>query len=583
MHSNFATFSNGAVLEPQARRTQWTAPLAVAMGSAVGAALFVMVASGPQQAAYTAQSTTTATPPTLMRTGYSSRPDTRALPPSTYAARAPALAAASDADDRAPVPQGAPAGTQPHVLWSWVLLLGVPLAWALYGLRRGLLGASPTPVSLHAVAVNAETEEEFDARKFRRSLNKTGRYSRKLQKLPESVEQMEEDGVGYSRTGLVAQMRTGDFKFAVGDVTVELAEAYGFCWGVERAVQMAYEARKTFPDSKIHVTNEIIHNPTVNNRLLEMDMSIMETTTDAKSFAGLGEGDVAVLPAFGASVQEMQALNDKKVQIVDTTCPWVSKVWNAVGSQKDADHTSIVHGKWAHEETVATVSFAGKYLVVKDMEQAEYLANYILNGGDKDEFLKYYGAEAMSAGFDPEAMLDKIGLANQTTMLKGETVAIGKLLESTMMQKFGPQNLNEHYMVMDTICDATQERQDAMYKMMETASEYDLMLVVGGFNSSNTSHLQEICEHNKVKSFWIDSADRIDVDTNTILHKMSWGELVETKEWIPAGPLKVGVTSGASTPDKAIEDVLDKLFKIKDPNFKGIDPKECAPMVSPTH
>ena len=150
-----------------------------------------------------------------IRTGYSSRPDTRALPPSTYAARAPALAAASDADDRAPVPQGAPAGTQPHVLWSWVLLLGVPLAWALYGLRRGLLGASPTPVSLHAVAVNAETEEEFDARKFRRSLNKTGRYSRKLQKLPESVEQMEEDGVGYSRTGLVAQMRTGDFKFAV--------------------------------------------------------------------------------------------------------------------------------------------------------------------------------------------------------------------------------------------------------------------------------------------------------------------------------------------------------------------------------
>ena len=132
-------------------------------------------------------------------------------------------------------------------------------------------------------------------------------------------------------------------------MTVELAEAYGFCWGVERAVQMAYEARKTFPDSKIHVTNEIIHNPTVNNRLLEMDMSIMETTTDAKSFAGLGEGDVAVLPAFGASVQEMQALNDKKVQIVDTTCPWVSKVWNAVGSQKDADHTSIVHGKWAHE------------------------------------------------------------------------------------------------------------------------------------------------------------------------------------------------------------------------------------------
>eukprot|EP00667_Euglena_gracilis_P026456 EG_transcript_31888 len=189
----------------------------------------------------------------------------------------------------------------------------------------------------------------------------------------------------------------------------------------------------------------------------------------------------------------------------------------------------------------------------------------------------------MSKGFDPETMLTKIGLANQTTMLKGETVAIGKLLESTMMQKYGPQVLNEHYMVMDTICDATQERQDAMYKMLDGKEKYDLVLVVGGFNSSNTSHLQEICEHKGVKGYWIDSADRIDVATNTIRHKMSWGELVETKDWLPAGKLRIGVTSGASTPDKAIENVLDKVFLIKDPAFKGIDPQECAAFVTPEH
>lgn len=266
------------------------------------------------------------------------------------------------------------------------------------------------------------------------------------------------------------------------------------------------------------------------------------------------------------------------MDLVDTTCPWVSKVWNAVDRQARQTFTSIIHGKWNHEETVATASFATDYVIVKDMKEAQYVCDYILAGGDRTEFLTKF-ENAVSAGFDPDTMLDRVGLANQTTMLKSETTGIGKLLEKTMMKKYGPAELANHYMVMDTICDATQERQDAMEKitaLQDTPDKLDMIIVVGGFNSSNTSHLQEIAEHKNIPSFWVDSADRIDVGANKILHKMSWGELVEKEGWLPKGKLVVGVTSGASTPDRAVEDVLDRVFKISDPSFEGIAPKEVA-------
>jgi 4-hydroxy-3-methylbut-2-enyl diphosphate reductase len=437
----------------------------------------------------------------------------------------------------------------------------------------------------HASSAAEETkEEDFDARAFRRSLNQTGRYTRKPTNDAESLELMEEHGVGYSSSGLVAQMKEQGNVWKQGDVTVRLAEAYGYCWGVERAVQMAYEARKAYPGKRLHITNEIIHNPKVNQRLAEMDIEFIEATpadtdgVESKDFGNVREGDVVILPAFGASVQEMKLLNDKKVQIVDTTCPWVSKVWNAVDNQARKGHTSIIHGKWAHEETVATASFAGTYLIVKDMKETQYVCDYIMQGGSKDEFMAKF-RNAMSDGFDPEKDLIRVGMANQTTMLKGETEAIGKLLESTMMKKYGPANLNEHFMIMDTICDATQERQDAVYDMTghqddpEDEQRLDMMIVVGGFNSSNTSHLQEIGEMKNIPSFWVDSGARIDVEKNTITHKLAHGELVETPCWLPDGPITIGVTSGASTPDRAIEDVLDRVFKIRDPSFTGIAPK----------
>jgi len=417
--------------------------------------------------------------------------------------------------------------------------------------------------------------EKLNGRKFRRSLNSTGRYVRQPLNDPDSISQMEEHGVGYSRTGLVALMRAQNHVWKQGDVTIYLAESFGYCWGVERAVQMAYETVKAYPGKSLHITNEIIHNPTVNQRMRDMGYSFIETVEGKKDFSAVQKGDVVVLPAFGATVQEMKLLNDREVQIIDTTCPWVSKVWNAVDNQARKAHTSIIHGKWQHEETIATASFAGDYVVVKNIEQAQYVCDYILQGGDRNEFLEKF-KNAVSASFDPDTMLVRIGLANQTTMLKGETQQIGKMLEKTMMQKYGPESLSDHFMVLDTICDATQERQDAMYKLTgkENVDKLDMFIIVGGFNSSNTSHLQEIAENAGIPSFWVDSAARVDVENNKVTWKNFQCELKETSNWIPKDgrPLSIGISSGASTPDAAVENVLNQVFRIRDPDFSGIAP-----------
>jgi 4-hydroxy-3-methylbut-2-en-1-yl diphosphate reductase len=397
----------------------------------------------------------------------------------------------------------------------------------------------------------------MDTKAFKRSLHSSSQYHRKGFGHEEQVTEMLRFEY---QSGLIQEIRANGYKLQRGEITILLAEAFGFCWGVERAVALAYETRQHFPSERIWITNEIIHNPSVNQNLREMQVEFVPVTADGqKDFSVIASEDVVILPAFGASVQEMQLLNDKGCKIMDTTCPWVSKVWNSVEKHKKGSYTSIIHGKYAHEETVATSSYAATYLIVLDLKEAEYVANYILNGGDKAEFIEKF-RNAYSEGFDPDRDLERVGIANQTTMLKGETEQIGKLFEHTMIRKYGPQHINEHFLSFNTICDATQERQDAMYKIMDESM--DLMVVIGGYNSSNTTHLQEIAIDRQIPSFHIDSAERIGPG-NRVEHKPLHHDLEMQENWLPAGPIVVGVTSGASTPDKVVEEVLDKLFAIK--------------------
>ncbi|MBW4657579.1 MAG: 4-hydroxy-3-methylbut-2-enyl diphosphate reductase [Drouetiella hepatica Uher 2000/2452] len=396
----------------------------------------------------------------------------------------------------------------------------------------------------------------MDTKAFKRSLNSSELYHRKgFGHEAEVFGQMQSE----YQSDLIQQIRDNHYTLQQGNVTIRLAEAFGFCWGVERAVAMAYETRQHFPTDRIWITNEIIHNPSVNQRLREMEVGFITVEAGKKDFGAVAEGDVVILPAFGASVQEMQLLNDKGCTIVDTTCPWVSKVWNTVEKHKKVSHTSIIHGKYNHEETIATSSFAGTYLIVLNLAEAQYVADYILQGGSRDEFMAKF-SRAHSEGFDPDRDLQRVGIANQTTMLKGETEQIGKLFEHTMMRKYGPDQLNQHFLSFNTICDATQERQDAMFQLVD--EKLDLMMVIGGYNSSNTTHLQEIAIERGIPSYHIDSADRI-LSSNRLEHKPLHRDLEIQENWLPPGEIVVGITSGASTPDKVVAQVIEQIFALK--------------------
>ncbi|BAY65534.1 hypothetical protein NIES22_56400 [Calothrix brevissima NIES-22] len=396
----------------------------------------------------------------------------------------------------------------------------------------------------------------MDTKAFKRSLQHSQNYNRKgFGHQAEVATQLQSE----YQSSLIQEIRDRNYRLEQGEVTILLAQAFGFCWGVERAVAMAYETRQHFPKEQIWITNEIIHNPSVNQRMQEMEVKFIPVNAGQKDFSVVGNEDVVILPAFGASVQEMQILHEKGCKIVDTTCPWVSKVWNTVEKHKKIDYTSIIHGKYKHEETVATSSFAGKYLIVLNMREAEYVSNYILHGGDRQEFLQKF-AKACSPGFDPDIDLQRVGIANQTTMLKGETEQIGRLLERTMMQKYGPAEITQHFQSFNTICDATQERQDAMLDLVE--QNLDLIIVIGGFNSSNTTQLQQIAFEKRIPSYHIDSVERIK-SAKSIEHRQLTGDIVIADNWLPEGKINVGITSGASTPDKVVEDVITRIFALK--------------------
>jgi len=405
-----------------------------------------------------------------------------------------------------------------------------------------------------------------DTHAFKRSLHHSERYNRRGFGLGEEVAGSLQTAY---QSDLIASLRTHGHELREGRLTVRLAEAFGFCWGVERAVAMAYETRRHYPTERIWITNEIIHNPSVNDHLREMDVLFIPVDNGVKDFSEVATGDVVILPAFGATVQEMQLLSERGCHIVDTTCPWVSKVWNTVEKHKKQAFTSIIHGKVKHEETLATSSFAGTYLVVLDLAEAQMVSDYILASGAaaddpaeraaaRKAFMARF-AKASSPGFDPDRDLNRLGVANQTTMLKSETEEIGRMFERTMLQRFGPIQINEHFLAFNTICDATQERQDAMFALVD--EPLDLMVVIGGYNSSNTTHLQEIAVSRGIHSFHIDTPERIGPG-NRIEHKPLGGDLEVLDPFLPEGPIRVGITSGASTPDRVVEDVIQRLIAL---------------------
>ena len=365
--------------------------------------------------------------------------------------------------------------------------------------------------------------------------------------------------VGDYHSALVEKIKEEGHTYRVGDLTIRLAQEFGFCYGVDKAVDYAYETRRKFPDKDIYLTSEIIHNPRVNNRLKEMGITFL----DAKSYDAVTPDSVILIPAFGVPVKDLETLKAKRCILVDTTCGSVIHVWKRVERYAQDGYTAIVHGKFDHEETRATSSRAtqfpgGKFLVLFNLEEAKEVCDYILQGDSKEAFLKKFGRVA-SPGFDPDKDLERVGCANQTTMLSSESIAVAKLFSETMAKKYGEAALLDHFRSFDTICSATQERQDAVIQLLE--EEVDVMIVIGGFNSSNTAHLCEISVL-KTAAYHIEDAPCI-LSREEIRHKPAGKkELLVTRNWAKKGPLKVGVTSGASTPDRLMGEVIERLIEV---------------------
>jgi 4-hydroxy-3-methylbut-2-en-1-yl diphosphate reductase len=363
------------------------------------------------------------------------------------------------------------------------------------------------------------------------------------------------------RSEVVDRIRANGNVFEAGGLTLRIAEEFGFCYGVDRAVDYAFQTREKFPDRRIYITGDMIHNPSMNDRLREMGIEFLSEGFNGRpdeKFDTLGTEDVVLLPAFGAPVDWVNKLRERECIVVDTTCGSVLSVWKRVARYANKDFTSIIHGKYYHEETKATASQTlkdggnGKYLIVRNLEETGHVVDFILGKMSAKELRENLG-HGMSPGFDPETDLKRVGVANQTTMLMSETMAVGEELRKAMVERYGEENLAEHFELFDTICSATQDRQDALFELLE--HPLDVVIIVGGYNSSNTNNLAIIAKERVPRSYHIASGDCI--DGNVIRHKppgtpLDPREEVEEEGWLPEGPVRIGLTAGASTPNSQI-------------------------------
>ena len=365
-------------------------------------------------------------------------------------------------------------------------------------------------------------------------------------------------------SALVDEVRAGGYRYVSGRLTLFLAREFGFCYGVDRAVDYAYQARRRFPGQRVYLTGEIIHNPHVNDRLRESGIRFLSDPGEEPG--SLGPDDVVILPAFGVTVSEMARLTDQGCTLVDTTCGSVLNVWKNVVRYAQDGFTAVIHGKVHHEETQATASQAlkypqGRYLVVLDREEAAIVCEYIRSGGDPGAFLARFGA-ACSPGFDPDRDLVRVGCANQTTMLMTESLAIGEMFREAITARYGAEAAASHFRAFDTICSATQERQDAVIALL-TEEPLDLMLVIGGYNSSNTCNLARICAE-RVRTFHVAEPACL-VSREELRHRPIGAPSTAasreqlSRNWLPAGPLRVGLTAGASTPNNIVGQVIKRL------------------------
>ncbi len=378
------------------------------------------------------------------------------------------------------------------------------------------------------------------------------------------MEAVQAQVLSHYRSALVEQIRANGGVLSAGDLTIKLAKEFGFCYGVERAIDLAYAARKSFPaDKPIFLVGEIIHNPEVNDQIRDLGIKTISNKPTDEEMNQLRCGDVVIIPAFGTEVTTRRQLEEKGCVLVDTTCGDVMSVWKRVRQYSKEAITSIIHGKAKHEETKATTSQAtaygtGHYLVVFTLAETDYVCSYILSGGDKQEFLEKFNG-AYSAGFDPDLHLVAVGVANQTTMLRGETEQVQRRLKATMLTKYGEAELDRHFRFFDTICGATQDRQDALQKLL--TQPLNLLLVIGGYNSSNTSHLAEMGEA-KLPTYFIKNAAKLASDRSIVHYDQHQHQEIETRDWLPAGRITVGITAGASCPNNLIEDVIRKLCEL---------------------
>ncbi len=387
---------------------------------------------------------------------------------------------------------------------------------------------------------------------------------------PDVMERVQAEVEEHYRSDIVEKIRQAGGSLTIGETTLRLAKEFGFCYGVERAIDLAYAARRVFEGKNIYLIGEIIHNPEVNRQLRDMGIRNVGGDAPDAEVDDLGPDDVVIVPAFGTTTGMLDRVKARGCQVIDTTCGDVMSVWKRVRKNAQAGFTSIIHGKSYHEETQATASRAigkdgsGHYLVVLDLEQTDLVCDYIRNGGDRDDFLKTFDG-CYSEGFDPDLHLRQVGVANQTTMLKSETEEMQRRLATAIKDR--DNGSDENFEVFETICGATQERQDALYDMLERP--LDMLLVVGGYNSSNTSQLVKIGAREGVPTFFIRNAECLKSLADIVHFDLDQKREVEgySEVLLGDGPVCIGVTAGASCPSNLIEDTILKVFELR-----GIEP-----------